>query len=692
MIADALRVDWSRVSWLFASRSLVAVALPLVVAFFFHQELLGVSIAIGANIVAYASRQGVYRTRAAAMLLSSLALAFSAFVGAATGRDFALDVVLFALWGLTAGILASLGPTATAVGVNGCLALAIYGQFGFGPVEAAEQAGFVLAGGILQTLVVVLVFPLARFRAERSVLAKAFRTLADYASHIPEFALRPAPQGPFTEMHATLADPQPFSRRGEIVAFEVLLDEAEGIRATLAALAIDRLPLPGRHHAYTDADAQRLGKATDAILREIASALDDARAPHEIDAWATIAELQARMAPDADRGIVDDVNALFGLLRAAWRAAAFPADAPDGFVRHAPAAFTYSKVEDAWTTFRANCSPESVFARHGVRLGVTLAAASLIAHAIPERRGYWIAMTVALVLRSDFGATLARGIARIAGTLGGAVIASIFIALVHPGLAAYLVLSLVFSYFAFALFDASYTLFSASITGFVVFILAFSGQPEHAALGPRILSTALGGALALLAYSLWPSWQRDFVGNDLARMIDAQRGYARLIFGAIADPASRDETRIHDALVETWRSRTNAEAAVDRFLAEPVRPTAITVRAALGVLATSRRLGTASLTMHARLTRNETPLPLVDPFAKTLDESLATIATSLRSRTMPDDVSLLRDEQTYLAEALGDLPGEPAVVQAETDVMTESVETLARLLRRLRRAQATVTP
>jgi uncharacterized membrane protein YccC len=680
MVGDAFRVDWSRVAWRFA--------LPLVLGYIFHQELTAVSIAIGANIVGFASRQGIYRTRAAVMLLTALGMGFSAFVGAATGRDFTIDVALFAVWGLVAGILASLGPAATAIGVNSCIALAIYGRFGLDPTQALVQASFVVAGGALQTLVAVLIFPLARFKQERTVLANAYRALAEYAAHIPEFALRPAPQGPFAALSAALADPQPFSRRGEIAAFEVLLNEAEAIRGSLAALAIDRRPGPGRHFAYTDADAQRLGLATEAILSEIASALDDARPPLDIPAWATIAELTARIAPDADRANVDDLNALFSQLRSAWRAAGFPADAVAPGHLHAPAAFRPSAFVDAWTTFAANCSLASVYARHGVRLAVTLVAAALVAHFIPDGRGYWVPMTVALVLRSDFGATLARGIARIAGTLGGAAVASVFVFVVNPGREAEVILTIAFAIVGYAIFDASYALFSASVTCFVIFLLAFIGYSEHDALGPRVLATAIGGLLALVAYTAWPAWQRDFVGIDLARMVEAQRRYAAVIFKAIADPEHRNETVIHDALVETWLSRTNAEAAVDRFLGEPVRPAAISVRSALGVLATSRRLGTASLTLHARLTRTAQPLPIVESFAAELDRELASVADALRTRTAPTESLALRDQQAVLAKALADLPGEPGIVQAETDVITESVETLARLLRRLRRAQA----
>jgi len=60
----------------------------------------------------------VYRTRVAAMLTASAALAISGFSGALTGRLPVVNIALLAVWTLVFGIVASLDGRRTVVAVN----------------------------------------------------------------------------------------------------------------------------------------------------------------------------------------------------------------------------------------------------------------------------------------------------------------------------------------------------------------------------------------------------------------------------------------------------------------------------------------------------------------------------------------------------------------------------------------------
>ena len=61
---------------------------------------------------------------------------------------------------------------------------------------------------------------------------------------------------------------------------------------------------------------------------------------------------------------------------------------------------------------RANLVRTSEVFRHAVRVGATLAVAVAISHLFPLGHGYWLAMTVMIVLKPDFAATLSRGLGR----------------------------------------------------------------------------------------------------------------------------------------------------------------------------------------------------------------------------------------------------------------------------------------
>jgi uncharacterized membrane protein YccC len=701
LVRQALVVDPHGIEVRFGLRCAIGVAVPLLVSYAAHQPLDGVSAAIGAMAAGFASRQGVYRTRAAAMLLTSAAMAFSAFVGALSGPYPVANIALFAIWGIALGLLGSLGTAATTVGVNSVIALLICGHYPYVPSDALPQAGFVFLGGALQTVLLVSIWPLQRFTAERRVLAAAYRSLAAYASSLPATNLSSPASGSLAMVSDTLADPQPFARRSELVAFESLLDEGERIRGALAALATDRHLLDDYGAADAAAEIPRLAVDAHPILEEIAAAVADGRAPSELGAAWHAADLRAtaleELAARVPFGgtVVDDARALLAAMRTAWRAAGVPADRASSASPsrpHAPQPFALSTLGEALETLRANCSPRSVFAQHAIRLGGMLVVAGLLERWLPLQRAYWIPLTAVIVLRPDFTATFTRGIARVAGTIGGAVIAGLITALVHPVGEVFLILAIVFATAGYMLFSVNYAVFSVSITCYVVFLLAFAGAPEHTSAVDRVGATFLGGVLALLSYAIWPTWSRDHVPDDLAELVEAQRRQTALVLHGYLDPARFDARGTRQAQLASWRARSTAEAAVDQMVAEPVRPRGLRVDTALALVAAGRRYGIAVLTLYSRLPAHE---PVANPqlvlLADELDQALHSIAEALRNRShelvaMPR----LRAPQVELKRALDQAP-EPnlAAIVSETDLFVESVQAMLDALRRNAAGEAT---
>ncbi|MBD5604270.1 MAG: FUSC family protein, partial [Candidatus Eremiobacteraeota bacterium] len=405
---------------------------------------------------------------------------------------------------------------------------------------------------------------------------------------------------------------------------------------------------------------------------------------------APIAALEAARAdPGLDRARGDG-EALIGQLRSAWRAATTPAETVETGRpgARAPRMLRPSAIRESITTLRANLSLGSGFARHGIRLAAVLGVATFAAHALPLHRAYWIALTAALVLRNDFQSTFTRGTARILGTLAGAVVASSVAALVRPYPATLLVLAVAFAFFAYVVFNVNYALFTVAITGYVIFLLALGGLPEHVALADRVDETLIGGALALCAYALWPTWERALVPERLADLLEKQRRYAALVLQAYVDPATADEAAIRSAQTASWLARSSAETSVDRMLAEPVRPRALTVRAALGVLAASRRFGIAALGLHARLSRaRPVATSRLRTLATEIDDSFEILEDALRRHADPAPLPDLRDAQIALVKRMGETHRNDATsLDADTDLMVDSINTIAHVLHRLRTA------
>jgi len=85
----------------------------------------------------------------------------------------------------------------------------------------------------------------------------------------------------------------------------------------------------------------------------------------------------------------------------------------------------------------------------------------------------------------------------------------------------------------------------------------------------RALNTTAGGAIALLAYWLWPTWERTQVPDALARMLDAYREYFHLVRESYTAPEKSFAHELDRVRLAGRLARSNLEASVDRLLAEP---------------------------------------------------------------------------------------------------------------------------
>lgn len=659
---------------------MIGVAVPLVVALAVGQPAAGFPAAFGAISAGFASQQGVYRSRAAAMLWTTLAMALSTFVGALTGHSLLLSVILTACWGYAYGIVASLGPAATTIGINSVIALVIWGHLPADLPQATLEALLVLAGGIVQTFLLVIVWPLRRFSVERHALATAARSLAQYARDIAAGKQERPSSQPFESIAQTLADPQPFARRGDIAVFQSLHDELQRVRGSLAALATDR----GSAADTRAIDELALGSGV--LLTELADALDAAREPFDTRGeWLRVEAAEQRLdAAAAEVHVRSEAHALAGQLRSAWRLATFPADVPvPTSLARTGFSISFPRLDDTVETLRANLSQKSPYGRLAPRVAGTLAVATILGGVLPTQHGYWIAMTAVILLRPDFTQTFLRSTGRVGGTLVGAAFATAIAAHVRPGADTYVAMCVLFAGIGYYIFKANYALFTVAITAYVTFALALVGQPEAMALRDRVLGTVVAGILTGIAIWVWPTWEAERTRLALADLIEAQRKYLSGILAAYVDPSRYDAAAIADAQRTAWSLRANAEASVDRMLGEPSHTHAIPAQTALGVLAASRRIGLASLSLDAHFPHAQRlARPALGPFSAELDNALAYVAACLREECPADRQLHLRDAyrnaQSEL-KAAGDLSAD--MILAIADAQVDAVNTLMELMR-----------
>jgi hypothetical protein len=161
-------------------------------------------------------------------------------------------------------------------------------------------------------------------------------------------------------------------------------------------------------------------------------------------------------------------------------------------------------ARDAIVKLRAQLSLRSSSLRHALRFGAALAVGVAIYRLVDlGEHGYWVPLTILFVLRPDQSQTLERIGMRAAGTVVGLVLATALAALLGENpVATAIVLTIAAACF-YALLAIEYALFTTAITVYVVLLTDVLGTSPIEAADERAIGTAIGIAVAAIAFWIW---------------------------------------------------------------------------------------------------------------------------------------------------------------------------------------------
>jgi uncharacterized membrane protein YccC len=324
---------------------------------------------------------------------------------------------------------------------------------------------------------------------------------------------------------------------------------------------------------------------------------------------------------------------------------------------------------------QANMSLQSTVFRHAVRLALCIGLGDTIGRGLSLQRTYWIPMTIAIVLKPDFTTTLSRGVLRLAGTFAGLALATVLFHFIHTGTVTDIALGALFMFLLRWIGPANYGIFVTALSALVVLLVALTGTSPKEVIAARAFNTVIGGVLAMIAYAVWPTWEKTQVGPVLADMLDAYREYFEMVVSALAGntpPEAIDRIRSKGR-----RARSNAEASVDRLAGEPgVSPEALHHLRAM--LVSSHSFVHAVMTMESALYRTESvpTRPATMKFSEQARATLAAAAETLRSgKPLPRALPDLRAAQKKIAGSELAPAQRYELVNVETDRITTTLNT-----------------
>jgi uncharacterized membrane protein YccC len=334
--------------------------------------------------------------------------------------------------------------------------------------------------------------------------------------------------------------------------------------------------------------------------------------------------------------------------------------------------------------------PDPALVRYIARLTVLEVAGVAIFKLLNLSHGYWLPLTVLVVMQPDYGSTRLRAGQRVFGTLAGSVLASLLLWLALPQ--AVLVTAMAGTMFFFAFFlkrNYGYAVFF--ITLFVVLITETATKVTLGFTGERLGVTAAGGLLALLAAQLfWPAWERKFFPGILAKALRANRDYVRVLGDRLASGGGYDAGAI--ALKRAAeKANSMVFSSLQRLSGDPKnQQDGIEAYAAL---ANGNQRLTRALTVVAIHLSTGTALQRPEPgrFVQTAFETLETLATIAESgRTDPVRLAALRAALDSLA--LHSPPGATPLEHSVYSQFARGATELSAMVLAAQAAQAETTP
>ena len=519
---------------------------------FLGDPLAAAMLAVGAFLAGLGTLANPLRHHAVNALVVALALTALAALGALVHGVSWLFPIVLALAAAGAGLWRALGR---APGLRACLcvlALLITGHIAPSPPLAA--AGWIGLGSAL--VVLAQLFPPygSRHPAQRQGLAGLYDALATSAGE----PSGPVAAAPFAAARRAL-EVLPQRSRPQAAALYGLLGEGERLHRAIESVR-------GQQDVPTAVVAD--------VLTGVARTVGSGR-PHEITehTWERLDTWVQHSPAQSPRALVTRLREADRLARAST------SDQPGAAGAHVevPGARTATLRRTAHRLL-AELTPRAPVFRHSLRLAGGAVLGEVVGQALGSwggsglpGHGFWIALTAVLVLFPDYGSTIARGGGRAGGAVLGGLLAALLAPIASPA-GGWVIAAVLLGVAAFLTPRGGRPVLNLWLTAWIALLSQQVGaDPAWPTAWARAGDVAIGAALAMLVFLVWPTWSARRLLDHLAtwlRLLD--RLLPALISGQ-SDPGAVDRAEIERLRARAREEQQQLEAAMLRAEAEPAR-------------------------------------------------------------------------------------------------------------------------
>lgn len=220
-----------------------------------------------------------------------------------------------------------------------------------------------------------------------------------------------------------------------------------------------------------------------------------------------------------------------------------------------------------WVRFEFNS--RSFTFRFAVRLALAMSMGIGIYKYFHIPHGYWIAMTVMIVLQPEFGATIKKALDRLKGTISGAVFGSLLFLIPMPFWMNVSIVALCSLLMTFYLLR-NYAIAAFFITIMVIALFHLLEPVTWQLGGIRFLNTLGGAGLALLGgFAFFPLWERYRFPELIKQAIEANKNYTDMLLHTLVEGSKKNRMYFVKTRREAEMNNNNAFHSLKRMKEEP---------------------------------------------------------------------------------------------------------------------------
>ncbi|TFV51912.1 FUSC family protein [Blastococcus sp. TF02A-35] len=610
-LEELLRTTPPRVPWRDVARFAVSVPAPLAVAMVVGGGLesgavlgAGVFGTMGALAASLAPQPGPLRDRlrriAAATTFGTLGLLAGQY---ATNGGWE-PVVLIAVLSAVAALLSAVNSALSL----GALQLLVYTALASGLVTELSAAGevlFFLCGAAWATLTTLVQVRTEPVDPDRSAVATVFTRIAELLT-------------------VAGTDAAPGARRALTTALNAAYDRVIRSRSRSAGRSRELSELAG----VLNAAAVLVEGAVATASAGIQADPQDVAAVHALAAAVSGSRpLPAEQPPERDQGH-PALRAVRHGVRLAWNVVGDPEERARAAALQ-PTVSLPARLRDVVDRTLASADARGF----AVRLALCMSIAEVARQHLPFERPYWVLLTVAIVLKPDFGSVFTRAVQRGAGTLLGVLLGSALLAVLPRNGWVVVALACSAAVLPWAR-DTNFGLFSVFQTPLIILMLDLVLPGGPGLVGARLVDTLVGCAIVLVfGYLLWPQTWRAPLDQALREAALALDGFVDAAF--TGSPAERRRARRRN-----YRALTELQTQLQRRLAEP--PPISTRAAAWWPVIVQLERASDAVTEAVIATRGGEPAPDLAQVA-TLRRAIRRLEDDVREHRPPDDAELHAD-------------------------------------------------